>query len=63
MTSPQGPSQTPPGWYPDPQGSATGLLVDTVDWSTGWGAWLAFLASLALAGLAFFLATNRRTAA
>jgi hypothetical protein len=47
----------------DPQGSATGLLVDTVDWSTGWGAWLAFLASLALAGLAFFLATNRRTAA
>ncbi len=46
----------------DPKGTASGLLVDTVDWSTGWGAYLAFVASLALAALSFFLSAQRRRA-
>ena len=44
----------------DPKGSATGALVDAVDWSTGWGAWLGFLSCLALAALAFFLSSKQR---
>lgn len=47
----------------DPKGTASGLLVDEVDWSTGWGVWLAFPACLALAGLSFFLSAQRRRAA
>jgi hypothetical protein len=44
----------------DPKGTASGLLVDEVDWSTGWGAYLAFVMSLALAGVSFFLSGQKR---
>ena len=45
-----------------PQGTASGILVDEADWSTGWGAWLAFLACLGLAALSFVLSANKRQA-
>jgi hypothetical protein len=44
----------------DPKGTASGLLVDEVDWSTGWGAYLAFVMSLALAAVSFYLSAQNR---
>jgi hypothetical protein len=46
----------------DPSTGAEGLLVNQADWSTGWGAYLAFLVCAALTVLSVVLATNRRRA-
>ena len=46
----------------DPATGAEGFLVDQADFSTGWGAYLAFLASGALTVLSVVFATKRRRA-
>jgi hypothetical protein len=43
-----------------PSTGAEGPLVDEADWSTGWGAYVAFLAGAALTALSVVLATKRR---
>lgn len=44
----------------DPSTGAEGFLVNQADWSTGWGAYLAFLACAALTALSILFATKRR---
>jgi hypothetical protein len=44
----------------DPSTGAEGFLVNQADWSTGWGAYVAFLSCLALTVLSVVLATNNR---
>lgn len=44
----------------DPKTGASGGLVSAADFSTGWGAYLAFLACAALSVLAFVLSAQKR---
>lgn len=46
----------------DPSTGAEGGLVDVAEWSTGWGAYVSFLACAALTVLAVVFATKRRRA-
>lgn len=46
----------------EPSTGAEGFLVNQADWSTGWGAYLAFLSCLALTVLSVVLAIKRRRA-
>ena len=41
----------------EPSTGADGILADQVDWSTGWGAYVALLACLALTALSVVMAT------